>query len=61
MNKNISDGKNDNLNPGLIPAIIQDYKSGQVLMLAYMSRESFIKSVKTKSTWFWSRSRKEKR
>ena len=28
-------------------------------MLAYMSRESFIKSVKTKSTWFWSRSRKE--
>ncbi len=59
MNENISGGNNTNLNPKLIPAIIQDYKSGQVLMLAYMSRESFIKSVQTKSTWFWSRSRKE--
>ncbi|MBM3700477.1 MAG: bifunctional phosphoribosyl-AMP cyclohydrolase/phosphoribosyl-ATP diphosphatase HisIE [Actinobacteria bacterium] len=59
MNKNISNKKNDSLNPELIPAIIQDYKSGQVLMLAYMNRKSFIKSVKTKSTWFWSRSRKE--
>jgi phosphoribosyl-AMP cyclohydrolase / phosphoribosyl-ATP pyrophosphohydrolase len=59
MNENMSDKKNKNLNPKLIPAIIQDYKSGQVLMLAYMSRESFIKSVQTKSTWFWSRSRKE--
>jgi len=59
MNENNSGEENKNLNPDLIPAIIQDHKSGQVLMLAYMSRESFIKSVTTGCTWFWSRSRKE--
>lgn len=46
-------------NPDLIPAIIQDWKTGEVLMLAYMSSESFKKSLDTKTTWFWSRSRKE--
>jgi phosphoribosyl-AMP cyclohydrolase / phosphoribosyl-ATP pyrophosphohydrolase len=44
--------------PRLIPAIIQDFKTNEVLMLAYMSRESLEKSVKTQTTWFWSRSRK---
>jgi phosphoribosyl-ATP pyrophosphohydrolase/phosphoribosyl-AMP cyclohydrolase len=44
--------------PALIPAIIQDYKTNEVLMLAYMSRESLEKSMKTQTTWFWSRSRK---
>jgi phosphoribosyl-AMP cyclohydrolase / phosphoribosyl-ATP pyrophosphohydrolase len=44
--------------PGLIPAIIQDFKTNEVLMLAYMSRESLEKSVQTQTTWFWSRSRK---
>src|SRR5665647_1826419 len=44
--------------PALIPAIIQDFKTNEVLMLAYMSRESLEKSIQTQTTWFWSRSRK---
>ena len=44
---------------GLIPAIIQDYKSSQVLMLAYMNRQSLNRALKTGKTCFWSRSRKE--
>jgi len=44
---------------GLIPAIIQDYASGQVLMLAYMNAESFQKTVETGKTWFYSRSRQQ--
>ncbi len=42
----------------LIPAIIQDDDTGEVLMLAYMNRESFRKSLETGTTWFYSRSRK---
>ena len=42
-------------NKGLIPAIIQDYKTNQVLMLAYMNKESFKKTLETGKTWFWSR------
>ncbi|MDD3777004.1 MAG: bifunctional phosphoribosyl-AMP cyclohydrolase/phosphoribosyl-ATP diphosphatase HisIE [Actinomycetota bacterium] len=41
----------------LIPAIVQDYKTKQVLMLAYVSQESLEKSLQTGTTWFWSRSR----
>lgn len=44
---------------GLIPAIIQDYKTGQVLMLAYMNKESLARTLKLGKTCFWSRSRKE--
>ena len=44
---------------GLIPAIIQDYKDGTVLMLAYMNAESVRRTVKLGKTCFWSRSRKE--
>ena len=44
---------------GLIPAIIQDYKSKEVLMLAYMNRESIRRTIKLGKTCFWSRSRKE--
>jgi len=44
---------------GLIPAIIQDYKTGKVLMLAYMNKESLRRTLKMKKTCFWSRSRKE--
>ena len=44
---------------GLVPTIIQDYKSKEVLMLAYMSKESLIKTLETKQTWFYSRSRNE--
>jgi phosphoribosyl-AMP cyclohydrolase len=44
---------------GLIPAIIQDYKDKQVLMLAYMNKESLRRTLKLGKTCFWSRSRKE--
>ncbi len=44
---------------GLIPAIIQDYKTGEVLMVAYMNRESLRRTAKLGKTCFWSRSRKE--
>ncbi len=44
---------------GLIPAIIQDDKTKQVLMFAYMNRQSLEKSLETGTTWFWSRSRKK--
>jgi phosphoribosyl-ATP pyrophosphohydrolase/phosphoribosyl-AMP cyclohydrolase len=44
---------------GLIPAIAQDAKSGEVLMLAYMSRESIEKTLETGRVYYYSRSRKE--
>lgn len=44
---------------GLIPAVIQDVQSKAVLMMAYMNKESLQKTLKTKETWFWSRSRGE--
>lgn len=44
---------------GLIPAIIQDDVTGKVLMLAYMNEEALQKTIETKETWFYSRSRKE--
>jgi phosphoribosyl-AMP cyclohydrolase len=43
---------------GLIPAIVQDFESGTVLMMAYMNREALEKTIATMETWFWSRSRK---
>lgn len=42
---------------GLVPAIVQDERTGTVLMLAYMNRESLQKTVETGRTWFYSRSR----
>ncbi|HOP47911.1 MAG TPA: phosphoribosyl-AMP cyclohydrolase [Desulfobacteraceae bacterium] len=44
---------------GLLPAIVQDYKSGNVLMLAYINEESWKKSIETGEAHYWSRSRKE--
>lgn len=44
---------------GLVPAIIQDAQSKEVLMLAYMNAESVILSLESGYTWFWSRSRNE--
>lgn len=41
----------------LIPAIVQEKSTGQVLMLAYMNQESLEKTLETGYTWFWSRSR----
>ncbi|PMB49015.1 bifunctional phosphoribosyl-AMP cyclohydrolase/phosphoribosyl-ATP diphosphatase [Fischerella thermalis CCMEE 5205] len=44
---------------GLVPAIVQDYLDGTVLMMAWMNRESLQKTLETGETWFWSRSRQE--
>lgn len=44
---------------GLIPAIVQDAATRQVLMMAWMNRESLQKTLDTGQTWFWSRSRQE--
>lgn len=44
---------------GLIPAIIQDYKTKDLLMLAYMNEESLKRTIKLKKTCFWSRSRQQ--
>jgi phosphoribosyl-ATP pyrophosphohydrolase/phosphoribosyl-AMP cyclohydrolase len=44
---------------GLVPAIVQDYLDGTVLMMAWMSRESLHQTLETGETWFWSRSRQE--
>ena len=44
---------------GLIPAIVQDNSSGQVLMMAWMNAESLRRTLNTGETWFWSRSRQE--
>ena len=44
---------------GLIPAIAQDAKTGEVLMVAYMNQESLEKTLATGQVWFFSRRRKE--
>lgn len=44
---------------GLVPAIVQDTASKEVLTLAYMNEESLKKTIETKETWFYSRSRQE--
>ena len=41
----------------LIPAIVQDATSGQVLMLGYMNQESYARTLADEEVWFWSRSR----
>ena len=48
-------GKGD----GLVPAIVQDDETGEVLMLAYMSREAWLKTLETGKATYWSRSRNE--
>ncbi len=44
---------------GLIPAIIQERSTGQVLMMGWMNLVSLEKTIETGRTWFWSRSRQE--
>lgn len=44
---------------GLIPAVVQQYDTGEVLMVAWMNAESLRLTQETKTTWFWSRSRQE--
>lgn len=43
----------------LIPAIIQEESTGEVLMLGYMNKESLQLTLETGKTWFWSRSRQK--
>ncbi|NDJ17658.1 bifunctional phosphoribosyl-AMP cyclohydrolase/phosphoribosyl-ATP diphosphatase HisIE [Myxacorys almedinensis] len=42
---------------GLVPAIVQDYLDGTVLMMAWMNHDALQKTLETGTTWFWSRSR----
>lgn len=44
---------------GLVPAVVQDATSGRVLMHAWMSEASLLRTLETGRTWFWSRSRQE--
>ena len=44
---------------GLVPAVIQDYQNNEVLMVAYMNRESLKTTLETGKTHFWSRSRQK--
>jgi phosphoribosyl-AMP cyclohydrolase len=44
---------------GILPAIVQDYKSGKVLMLAFMNREAWQLTLQTGEAHYWSRSRRE--
>lgn len=44
---------------GLAPAIVQDANTGDVLMLAWVDAEAVRRTLDTKTTWFWSRSRQE--
>jgi phosphoribosyl-ATP pyrophosphohydrolase/phosphoribosyl-AMP cyclohydrolase len=44
---------------GLLPAIVQDARTREVLTLAYVNRESLARTIETRETWFWSRSRNE--
>ena len=44
---------------GLVPAIVQDHESKDVLMLAYVNRDAFEETIKTGKAHYWSRSRKK--
>jgi len=44
---------------GLVPAIVQDADSGEVLMLAYMNEEALRRTLSSGEAWFYSRSRKK--
>jgi phosphoribosyl-AMP cyclohydrolase / phosphoribosyl-ATP pyrophosphohydrolase len=44
---------------GLVPCVVQDWRSGEVLTLAYMNREALERTMSSGETWFWSRSRDE--
>lgn len=61
----MTDRERDPLSPGelkyddagLIPAVVQQHDTGEVLMVAYMNAESLARTLETRKTWFWSRSR----
>lgn len=56
MKKTISDLDFSKGN-GLVPVIVQDYNTKEVLTLAYSNKESLELTQKTRNSWFWSRSR----
>jgi phosphoribosyl-AMP cyclohydrolase len=47
----------DKFADGLMPAIVQEYATGEILMLAYINRQSWQKTLETGKAHFWSRSR----
>lgn len=44
---------------GLVPVIVQDHETGEVLMLAYMNQRAWLKTLETSQATYWSRSRNE--
>ena len=44
---------------GLIPAVVQQHDTGEVLMVAYMNADSLRRTLETRRNWFWSRSRQK--
>jgi len=44
---------------GLVPVVVQEAASGEVLMLAYASREALERTLESREAWFWSRARQE--
>src|SRR4051794_41378723 len=44
---------------GLVPCVVQDHRTGEVLTLAYMNEEALRRTRESGQTWFWSRSRAE--
>ncbi|OGP84264.1 MAG: phosphoribosyl-AMP cyclohydrolase [Deltaproteobacteria bacterium RBG_16_54_11] len=44
---------------GLVPVVVQDYTSGEVLMLAFMNRQAWEQTLRTRQATYWSRSRNE--
>ena len=66
MSRESADGPDFSVQDGLLPAIAQDATTGEVLMLAYMNRESYAETLRTGEAVYYSRSRgklwrKEKR
>jgi len=57
MKMSVADVKFDER--GLVPAVVQDARTHRVLMLAYMNADSLERTLETRETWFWSRSRAE--
>jgi phosphoribosyl-ATP pyrophosphohydrolase/phosphoribosyl-AMP cyclohydrolase len=57
MNRDLNDIRFDQ--DGLVPAIVQDARTREVLTLAYMNQASLELTLETGETWFWSRSRNE--
>jgi phosphoribosyl-AMP cyclohydrolase / phosphoribosyl-ATP pyrophosphohydrolase len=44
---------------GLLPCVVQDWRTGEVLTVAYMNEEALARTRESRETWFWSRSRQE--